>query len=258
MIRIPLLLTFISLSLIACSQVFFFEDGNPEFQDRLIFENIDTTNIWKFKPNLGKGKYWVIEQTECGPDTLKYAEYIQDGVKHGTWTQWESGFCVGSYKDNSEEIEKWDFVAKKFKEEEDIYDSGYLVKSTLYHIGSEQPVWENFYPEKTTQINQWHISKIWSQEGILRSSTTLVSEGIFEQKDFHENGILKAKGNKTWSDKYDKLIGIWLVWDEAGELMAEIAFKKGKPKKILRYQDGDLPFWAEKKDKSKEAVPNKR
>lgn len=254
------------------AQVIVLEDGNQKYQNQVIFEDNDTTGLWEFKDNLPTGQYWVIEQTECGPDTLKYAEFITNGIKHGTWTRWESGLCFGTYKENSDEIERWAFASDKDKDYETMYDSGFIVKSTVFHIGSNQPHWEHFYPTRAKKENTWIEERIWTEEGTLRWTTNVHEDGSSTHKDFYPNGQLKAKGKfgksgtheGSWIYYYEngQLMGqgefepfnarfyagwrvpkgYWQYWDEDGSIIAEVTFKKGKPRKVKRHQDKKIPF----------------
>jgi antitoxin component YwqK of YwqJK toxin-antitoxin module len=256
-------------------QVVIFQDGDPRYQDRVIWEHDETIPIWNLKPILAKGQYWIINQTECGPDTLKYAEFIADGVKHGTWIQWHSGICIGIYGDNSDTIEIWNFASDKVKDEEIIYESGFLVKSTLFHLRSNQPHWELFYPKHATKENEWIEERIWREDGTLRWIIKVDEDGTAQQKDFYPNGQVKSFGqfgiNGTFIDLWEYYYengrimakgeheplgkgevrfyaglripkGYWQYWDESGELIAQVTFKKGKPKKIKKYQNKTIPF----------------
>ena len=238
--------TFLLLLILVNSngQTFVLQDGDSTYQDRVIFDNRDTTNLWEFKPNLPKGQYWVIEPTECGPDTLKYAEFLNLGIKHGTWIEWESKMCIGTYKDRtiSDEIESWDFASDKEKYDETVYDSGFLVKTTLYHIGSNQPHWEHFYPPGATKENEWNLFRIWTETGILAWKMSYSEDRYYEQETYHDNGTLEAKGR---TNKKDQHIGTWQFWNDSGELIGEVTYKKGKPKRIEMYRNEELPNWAQ-------------
>lgn len=266
--------TFLLLLILVNSngQTFVLQDGDSTYQDRVIFDNGDSTNLWEFKPNLPKGQYWVIEPTECGPDTLDYAEFLDIGIKHGTWTEWESGLCFGTFKEETEVVDKWSFASEKEKYSETVYDSGFIVKSTLYHIGSNQPHWEHLYPDQATKENQWNEERIWREDGTLRWITEVNEDGTTQHEDFYPNGQIEAYGkfgkNGTFAGIWKYFYqngqlkgkgefesfnaqryagwrvpkGYWQYWDEQGQLIAEVTFKRGKPKKIKRHQNIDIPF----------------
>ena len=207
--------------------------------------NIDSVGIWSFKHSLAKGQYWIIQQTICGPDTLGYAEFIANGVKHGTWVEWESRVCIGVYKEGSDEIKYQDFASDRYtKFDETTYDSGYLVTSTSYYTGTsgrDQPLSKFYYPPNTTKLNYWNYSESWSEDGVLLSKTVCDQKGFYEIESFHHNGSPRMKGRTNNSDEH---IGTWAFWDEQGELIGKVRFKNGKPKKTIKYQDKELPFWA--------------
>lgn len=258
-------------------QTYVLEYGDTLFQNRVSFDNWDTSILWEFKPNLEKGEYWIINQTECGPDTLAFAKFLNIGIKHGTWIEWESGLCTGTFKEGTEIVDNWSFSANKEKYSETVYDSGFIVKSILYHLGSNQPHWEHRYPKRTIRKNQWNEERIWREDGTLQWSTKVNEDGSAKHSDYypsgqvqstghfgtegsylgvwkyyHENGQLMSQGYfESFGDKETRFFngprvpkGFWQFWDNEGNLIAEVKFRNGKLKKIKRYQETDIPVKA--------------
>jgi antitoxin component YwqK of YwqJK toxin-antitoxin module len=245
------------------------------YRQRVIYDSVDTTDLWKFKTNLSKGQYWVIKNTECGSDTLEYAEFLSKGVKHGAWIKWEGGLCVGIPKEKNETEVHWVFASDNYKFSETHYDSGFIVKSILYHGGTNQPHVVHFYPENAIRENEWTRELIYTQDSILRWETIVHEDGTATHTDFYPDGKIKAQGRFNKEGSYEGLwqyyypngqllgqgkfesgagglrfyAGVripkneWHYWDEQGKLIADVTFENGEIIRINKFQNNkEIPF----------------
>ena len=252
-----------------------------------VFEGIDTTYLkqiekfdnwspefWDWRDDLPKGSYYQISKHDCGVDTLREAHFSDSGVKDGIWINWLQSLCIAI---DDESISTHTFSkTDALKNSETIYNEGFILKSTIYQLESELPLWENLYPPKTTDIGDWYISRIY-KSGYLFSETLVQFDSVSYKKSTLET-IFNKNGNKLYTDiaepfnqkargklefysdnglilalgEYapdtDKksaytfnhycFIGSWQIFDENGKHAATLKFKKGVLKKARILLEG--------------------
>lgn len=264
-IKIIFLILTIQSNTICQTPIFEIEKRDTNYLNQVIFDNGDSTDIWEFKDDLKKGKYIVVSNHDCGKDTLMIAEFIEDKVKHGKWTEWEERLCGGSVeKDGS--VKNWEYWSERELSEIKIFNNNKIIKTISFHFGTSQPETEFVYAENALKFNEWIRIKEWSEDGILlrevrRNSNgkedidyyedgKVKSRGEFELNGtlienweyFYPNGNMKAKGNFRYEASQKVLKDEWKYWDESGNIIAKVFFKDGEISNYKKYQDKEIPF----------------
>ena len=229
--------TFLSFQI--SGQIFVTQPKDSTYLERIDGEFDD---LWRFRSDLLQGKYWLIDITECGADTLAYAEFKSDGIKDGIWFENFSKECFfySNRKNSKKGIWKFDWD-KNTRLSETIYNSGSIVRSILFHE-PDQPYIERIYPENCQDFNEWNLMKIWSTSGQLTMKSTLLESGEFSVEEYFTSESLIAKGMK---DEQDWRIGKWEIWNDSNELIAELIFENGLLTNRKIYQEMELPSWAQ-------------
>jgi hypothetical protein len=254
--------------------IFEIEKRDTNYLNQVIFDNGDSTDIWEFKDDLKRGKYIVVSNHECGKDTLMIAEFIEDKVKHGKWTEWEDRLCGGAIeKDGS--VSNWEYWSDKEISEIKIYNNNSIVKNISFHFGTNQPHMEHVYPDNALKFNEWTSEKVWSESGNLRWEKKLNLNGKMEHVDYYENGKIRSRGKleshgtfqEEWEYFYPNGLLMakgkfeefgkgkvryytgqrtpkdeWIYWDEFGNQIAKVIFKDGEVLKFEKYQNKEIPF----------------
>tara|TARA_R110000823_G_scaffold315359_1_gene446880 strand:+ start:159486 stop:160256 length:771 start_codon:yes stop_codon:yes gene_type:complete len=237
------------------------------------FDNF-SSDIWVFKDDLLSGKYYQIRKHDCGTDTLRQAEFSKNGVKDGLWIEWYKSLCL-AIDDSSISTHTFTKV-EVYKGREILYNEGFILKSVLYQIQSDLPLWELTYPPNTKDSSQWNLSRLY-QDNYLSSETKIIKDSL-SNRVMDYTTTYNEKGFKVFTDKHpvnnenegfitfyqDKnrvltkgkyvissndnfedtfhhytLIGSWPYYNELNEHIATLKYKKGRLSKI-KYLASDV------------------
>lgn len=273
---VNIILLIILLASISFGQIPIFEIENRDtnYLNQVIFENGDSTDIWKFKNNLKKGKYIVVSNHECGKDTLMIAEFINDNIKHGKWMEWEERLCGGAVEEEGG-VKKWEYWSDKELSEIIIYHNNSIVKTVSFHLGTNQPHIEHTYPKDAIMFYEWHTEKVWAENGHLRWEKYIGRNGKMKHIDYYENGMVRSKGefesHGTFQEPWEYFYhngslmakgkfeefgkgevryyagqrtpkGEWKYWDDSGNLIAIVTFRNGDIYRFEKYLNKKIPF----------------
>lgn len=173
----------------------------------------------------------------------------KDGKKVGPWElKRENGqiFMKGTYVEGKKEG-LW----------ESFHIDGSINGKGLYINNKRDGIWEYYFPngglsEKYNYKNGIKINEEkYYKSGIISSKQKYLN-GSWEEKQYHENGKLSAKGNNEYGSSK---IGIWEYYDANGQLILKQAENYTLNKKHIIIEDdvhaildlkktGDIECWA--------------
>ncbi len=240
---------------------------DTSYMDKTIFMTKGNKDIysWSIKDDLKQGKYYVYDENECGKDTLKYAEFSEDGVKNGEWKEWNRRLCGESLNEDLTSTNEWSFL---FDENElsglTIYKNNAIIK----HFW-EFPWWFSFYPENAEDLSNCNHTVVLRGDGTYSWTQTIDELGFSTFTEYDEDGniwfVMKmtneeleltnvevyyptgevwAKGEIT-TNRVEN--GLWTYWDENGNIIAKVNFDKGEIIDYQRFQNKEItPMYIDK------------
>lgn len=206
------------------NQVIEFQYGDERYMDYYYVCSFD--NGYVFKKKLPDGKY--IAYSSNNPETILVEGFYLNHKKTGTWKYFKPNEKTMLYKS----FQNGNLISDKYLDslQRIIYDSKYINNQeygnyyNYYENGqlkSTEEYWR--HNRKSTQIIKEYYSNGNLKSVIRYLNNRRNSKPIGKWEIYYENGQSKSikEYGKNWRE-----IGIWIEWNENGEIISEINKEK--------------------------------